>query len=330
MNGPPILLGMVGFADIERAHEILTGVVHRTPVLTSRTLNDRLGCEVFLKAENFQRSGSFKFRGAFHSMSRLSDVERSRGVLTYSSGNHAQALALAGRLMGVPVTVVMPYDAPEVKRAATEGYGAEVVLFDKDETTREGLGRQIQAERGLTLIPPYDHVHVVAGQGTVAKELHEDVPGLDALVVCLGGGGLLSGCALATRAMVPDCLVFGVEPEAGDDICRSMKSRKIETVYNPETIADGARTPSASELTFGIIRENVDEVVTVPDRALLETTHFLFTRMKAVVEPTGALALSALWTGALDLKWKRVGVVLTGGNTDVAQLTTWWTEAGIL
>ncbi len=329
LKGPPILLGMVGFDDIVAAHDRIRNEAHRTPVLTSRTLDERLGCSVFIKAESFQRSGSFKFRGAFNALSKLSDEERSRGVLTYSSGNHAQALALAGKILGVSVTVVMPFDAPHVKRAATEGYGGEVVMFDKDETTREALGRQIQEERGLTLIPPYDHLDIVAGQGTVAKELLEEVPDIDVLVVCVGGGGLLSGCALATRAMSPGVQIYGVEPEAGDDICRSMKSGKIETVFNPETIADGARTPSASELTFGIIRANVDEVLTVPDSALVEVTHFCFTRMKAVIEPTGALALAALWTGRLKFPGQRVGVVVSGGNVDISQLVGWWSAAGL-
>lgn len=319
---------MVQYEDVVSAAERLAGVANRTPVLTSRTLNERLGCEVFLKAESFQRTGAFKFRGAYNAMSRLSDSQRASGVLTYSSGNHAQALAFAGKLLGVSVTVIMPEDAPETKRRATEGYGGEVILYDKDETTREALGAQISEERGLTVIPPFDHPHVVAGQGTVAKELFEEVGELDSVVVCVGGGGLLSGCALSARALNPGGKVYGVEPEAGDDIVRSLKSGKIERVHNPETIADGARTPSPSELTFGLIRANVDEVVTVPDSALLEVTHFLFSRMKAVVEPTGALALAGLWTGAVPAKG-RVGVVLSGGNCDVVKLAEMWKVAGI-
>ena len=320
---------MVSFEDVAEAHERIRPFVHRTPILTSQTLNDRLGCEVFLKAESFQRTGSFKFRGATNAMAQLSPEIRERGVVTFSSGNHAQALALAGRIHATKVTVVMPYDAPAIKKAATEGYGADVVLFDKDETTREALGKRLEEENGWHLIPPFDHPHIVAGQGTVGKELAEDAPELDAFVGCVGGGGLLSGCSLSMRALSPSTKVFGVEPEAGDDVAQSLRAGKLVSIPVPDTIADGARTSSASELTFGLIQKNVDEVVTVSDQALLEVTHFLFHRMKIVVEPTGALALAAIWSGKIEAQGKRVGVTISGGNCDVTKLAKMWVDAGL-
>jgi threonine dehydratase len=307
---------------IRDAAQTIHGVARRTPTMTCRTLDERAGASVVLKCENFQRTGSFKFRGAYHAMSRLGQDERARGVLTFSSGNHAQALALAGRLLGAPVTVVMPHDAPPVKREATIQYGAEVVLYDKDETTREELGSRLAEERGLTIIPPYDHVHIVAGQGTVALEMIEDAGALDLLLVCLGGGGLLSGCAVAAKALLPACRVIGVEPELADDGARSFRTRTLQRVHNPPTIADGARTPSLGKVTFPLILEWVDEVVTVSEDAILDATRFLWERAKLVVEPTGALATAALLSGAVQARGLRVGAIVSGGNADLGRVAT--------
>lgn len=315
---------MVQFSDIERAAQVLAGVAHRTPVLTSKTADDRFGANLFFKCENFQRAGAFKFRGAYFALSQLTEEQRAHGVLTYSSGNHAQALSYAGKLLGVSVTVIMPADAPALKVAATKGYGGEVILYDREETAREELGAKISAERGLTVVPPYDHVDIVAGQGTVAKELIEEVGELDNLLVCAGGGGLLSGCSISAKALSPNCKVIGVEPEAGDDICRSFRSGKIETCHNPDTIADGARTPSPSELTFSIIQRNVFDMLTVKDSTLIECTKFYAERMKMIVEPTGCLSLAALWENQVDVKGRRIGIVISGGNIDLTTLAKFW------
>lgn len=306
----------VSINDVHEAASRIRGFAHRTPVHTSRTVDGLCGATVFFKCENFQRGGAFKFRGAYNALSRLPAEQRAAGVLTFSSGNHAQALALAGRLLGVPVVIVMPDDAPRVKLAATREYGGEVILYDKHEATREELGRKLAAERGLTVIPPYDHPDIVAGQGTVALELHEDVADLDVLLAPCGGGGLLSGCAVASKALRPDCRVIGVEPAAADDATRSFKTGVLQTVHNPETVADGARTPSLGKLTFALIRQHVDDMVTVDDDEILQAMHFLWQRMKLVVEPTGALAFAALHSGALRYPGKRVGVVISGGNVD--------------
>jgi len=295
----------------------LAGQARRTPVMTSRTVNARVGAEVFFKCENFQRIGAFKFRGAYNALVQLSTEEQRRGVLTYSSGNHAQAVALAGQLLGVKTTIVMPQDAPQVKLEATRGYGAEVVTYDQRRTTREALGAAIAAERGLTVIPPYDHPHVVAGQGTAAKELIEEAGRLDFLFVPCGGGGLLSGCAIAAAALSPGCKAIGVEPEAGDDATRSFRTKTLQTCHNPETIADGARTPSLGKITFPLVLAHVHDMITVSDRELLDTMLYLWERMKIVVEPTGALAAAGLFKGAHDVRGKRVGVVISGGNVDL-------------
>ncbi|MBS1709849.1 MAG: threo-3-hydroxy-L-aspartate ammonia-lyase [Armatimonadetes bacterium] len=315
---------MVTLADVQAARERLRGIAHVTPVLTSRTLDGMVGLKVFCKMESFQRGGAFKFRGAYNAMAQLSPDQRTRGVLTYSSGNHAAALALAGSLFACPVTVVMPSDAPAVKKAATEGYGGEVVLYDRAEQSREALGRRLAEEKGLTVIPPYDHPHIVAGAGTTAMELLESCPDLDAVVVPCGGGGLLGGCSLTAKALRPGIKVYGVEPEAGDDAARSMASGKLETVDNPQTIADGARTPSLSELTFGLAQKHVDGIVTVSDAELLQATRFMWERMKCVVEPTGVLGLAAVMTGKLATSSQRVGVVVSGGNADVKALSALW------
>jgi threonine dehydratase len=311
LSAPPVV-----FADIEAAARTIEGHAHRTPVLTSSTIDRKTGGAVFFKCENFQRAGAFKFRGAFNALSRLSDDDRRRGVLTFSSGNHAQAIALSGRLLSIPTVVVMPRDAPEVKVRATREYGAEVVLYDRDQDNREELGKKISAERGLVTIPPYDHPHVIAGQGTAALELIKETGPLDYLFVCVGGGGLISGCATAAAALSPQCKVIGVEPEAGDDGARSFKTGTLQTVTNPETIADGARTPSLGKLTFALIQAHVHDMTTVSDRELATTMFYLWERMKIMVEPTGALGATAALSGRIDLRGKKVGVVISGGNVD--------------
>jgi threo-3-hydroxy-L-aspartate ammonia-lyase len=308
----------VALTDVRSAAARLDGVAHRTPVHTSRTVDARCSAAVFFKCESFQRGGAFKFRGAYNALSCLSPEQRAAGVLTFSSGNHAQALALAGRLLGVQVVIVMPDDAPRVKLNATREYGGEVILYDKHEATREELGRKIAAERGLTVIPPYDHPDIIAGQGTLALELHQDVPELDVLLAPCGGGGLLSGCAVASKALRPNCRVIGVEPAAADDATRSFKTGVLQTVHNPETVADGARTPSLGKLTFPLIQQHVDDMITIEDEAILQAMRFLWQRMKLVVEPTGALAYAALHSGALKLQGKRIGVIISGGNVDLS------------
>jgi threonine dehydratase len=311
------------YADVESAARQIAGVAHRTPVATSRTINERVGAEVFFKCENFQRGGAFKFRGAYNALSRLSPDERRRGVVTFSSGNHAQAIALAGRILDIPRTIVMPDDAPEVKRAATAGYGAEIIIYDRARQHREEIGRQLAEERGLTLIPPFDHPHIIAGQGTAARELIEDVGPLDALLVPCGGGGLLSGSALSARALSPACRVVGVEPEGGDDATRSFRTKTLQRVENPETVADGARTPSLGTLTFPLVLQLVSEMTTVDDPTLIKTMFYLWERMKLVVEPTGALGAAALLNRSVVFGAGRIGVILSGGNVDFATLKAW-------
>jgi threonine dehydratase len=316
MNAPVQPLP-VTYADIEAAAARLAGQAHRTPVLRSRTVDARVGAEVFFKCENFQRIGAFKFRGAYNALAQLDADGRRRGVLTFSSGNHAQAIALAGRLLGIPTVIVMPEDAPPVKLAATRGYGAEVITYDTKRTTREALGAKIAAERGLTVVPPYDHPHVVAGQGTAAKELLEDRGPLDWLFVPCGGGGLLSGCAIAATHLAPGCRVVGVEPEAGDDATRSFRTRTLQTVHNPDTIADGARTPSLGRITFPLVLAHVHDMRTVSDRELLDAMLHLWERMKIVVEPTGALGAAGLFKEGDAVRGRRIGVVVSGGNVDL-------------
>lgn len=310
----------VQYADVVAAAARLAGHAHRTPVLTSRTVDARTGAQVFFKCENFQRMGAFKFRGAFNALAQLSDDERRRGVLAYSSGNHAQAVALAGRELGAPVTIVMPQDAPGVKIKATRGYGAEVVLYDKHTASREQLSANIARERGLALIPPFDHPHVVAGQGTAAMELMEEAGALDYLFVPCGGGGLISGCALAASALAPACKVIGVEPAAGDDATRSFKSRTLQSCHNPDTIADGARTESLGAVTFPLVLALVSDMTTVTDPELIAAMLYLWERMKIVVEPTGALGAAGLFERGYPVAGKRVGVIVSGGNADFAAL----------
>ena len=310
--------GLPGFADVEAARRRLEGFAHRTPVLTSRFADERTGGQLFFKCENLQRSGSFKFRGAYNAIAALPADERQRGVMAFSSGNHAQAIALASRLLDVSATILMPADSPAMKRAATRGYGAEVVTYDRYTENREALARSLAAERGLTLIPPYDHFDVIAGQGTAAAELIEATGPLDMLLVCLGGGGLLSGCALAAAAMSPGCLVIGVEPAAGDDGRQSLAKGEIVTIPVPRSIADGALTTHLGDLTFPIVRELASEIVTVSDEALVEAMRFFAERMKMVVEPTGCLASAAAFSGAVSCEGRRVGVIVSGGNVDLA------------
>lgn len=314
----------VGHADIAAAAARLDGHAHRTPVLTSRTVDARCGAKVWFKCENFQRMGAFKFRGAFNALSQLRPEQQRAGVLTYSSGNHAQAVALAGSLLGTKTLIVMPADAPRVKLEATRGYGAEVVTYDPRTAKREELAATIARERGMTVIPPYDHAHVVAGQGTAAKELIEETGALDYLLVPCGGGGLLSGCAVAASHWSPGCKVIGVEPEAGDDATRSFRSKTLQRCDNPDTIADGARTPSLGTITFPLVLHYVQDMVTVNDAELLRNMFWLWERMKMVVEPTGALGAAALLEGKLaarhDFKGKRIGVLISGGNADFKAL----------
>jgi len=311
------------FSDVESAARQIEGVAHHTPVVSSRTVNARSGAEVLFKCENLQRGGAFKFRGAYNALSRLSADERRRGVATFSSGNHAQAIALAGQVLDIPRVIVMPSDAPAVKRIATEGYGGEVVLYDRDREDREAIGKRLAAERGLTLIPPYDHPHIIAGQGTAARELIEEVGTLDFLFAPCGGGGLLSGTALAAHAMAPACKVIGVEPAAADDATRSFRTRQLQTVHNPKTVADGARTPSLGTLTFPLVLQHVSDMATVGDAVLLRTMFYLWERLKLVVEPTGALGAAAALEGTTSIRGARVGVILSGGNVDFAQVSGW-------
>ena len=310
----------VQYEDVAAAAARLLGRAHRTPVMTSRTVDARTGARVFFKCENFQRMGAFKFRGAFNALAQLPAEARRRGVLAYSSGNHAQAVALAGRELGIAVTIVMPQDAPAVKLEATRGYGAEVILYDRHAASREALSAAIAAERGLAVIPPFDHAQVIAGQGTAAKELIEDAGPLDYLFVPCGGGGLISGCAVAASRLSPDCKVVGVEPAAGDDATRSFKSGQLQSCHNPDTIADGARTHSLGTLTFPLVLALVNDMTTVSDAELLSGMLYLWERMKIVVEPTGALGAAGLFERSYPVAGKRVGVIVSGGNVDLKQI----------
>jgi threo-3-hydroxy-L-aspartate ammonia-lyase len=309
----------VSFADVRAAAERLGGVAHRTPVVTSRTLDARIGGHAFLKCENLQRMGAFKFRGAYNRIAQLSAAERERGVVAFSSGNHAQGVALAAQLLGVRATIVMPSDAPEAKVAATREYGAEIVPYDRMTMNRGEIAAKIAAERGATLVPPYDDPAIVAGQGTVALELLEEVPGLDVLVVCTGGGGLLAGCALAATALRPGIAIYGVEPEAGDDFAQSFALGERVEIPVPDTIADGQQTTSPGELTFPIVKRLCAGILTVSDDELRAAMRFAFERLKLVIEPSGASALAALLAGRLDVRGQRVGAIVSGGNVDAAR-----------
>jgi len=311
---------MVTIDDVRAAAARLDGIAHRAPVLTSRTLDERVGAAVFVKAECFQRGGAFKFRGAYNRIASLAPEERARGVVAFSSGNHAQAVALAARLLGISATILMPTDTPAAKLEATRGYGAEIVTYDRYREDREALGRALAAERGGTLVPPYEHPDVIAGQGTAAMELVDDVGDLDVLVVCVGGGGLIAGCSTAVKGLRPATRVVGVEPETGDDTRRSLAAGRRVRIPVPRTIADGLQADIPGELTFSINRERVDEVVTVSDEQILAAMAFLFDRMKVVTEPSGAAAVAALLAGRVDgVAGRRVGVLISGGNVGVAR-----------
>jgi threo-3-hydroxy-L-aspartate ammonia-lyase len=312
---------MVSYEDVAAAHERIKPQARRTPVMTSRQVDERTAAKVFFKCENLQRMGAFKFRGAYNALSQLTQDERGRGVLAFSSGNHAQAVALAGKLLSVKSVIVMPADAPKVKLEATRGYGGEVVVYQKGED-REALAAKLAKERGLVLIPPFDHPHIVAGQGTAAKELIEDAGALDVLLVPCGGAGLLSGCAIAARHLSPQCHVIGVEPAAGDDATQSFAQRKLVKIEVPDTIADGARTTSLGTVTFPLVLRYVNEMLTVTDDELLRAMFWLWERMKLVVEPTGALAACALLEKKLEVKNLKVGVILSGGNVDLRWAAT--------
>lgn len=311
------MLTLPTYDDVAAAATRLQGQAHRTPVMRSRTIDGELSAQLFFKCENLQRMGAFKFRGAFNALSRFDAQQRKSGVVTFSSGNHAQAIALSARLLGMTATIIMPNDAPAAKVAATRGYGGNVVLYDRFTEDREQIGRDLAEKHGMTLIPPYDHPDVIAGQGTAAKELIEDVGDLDALFVCLGGGGLLSGSALAARALSPRCKIYGVEPEAGNDGQQSFRSGKIVHIDTPKTIADGAQTQHLGAYTFEIIRRDVDDVLTATDPELIDTMRFFATRMKLIVEPTGGLSLAGARGMKAQLKGLRVGVIISGGNVDL-------------
>ncbi|MGW8394041.1 threo-3-hydroxy-L-aspartate ammonia-lyase [Pseudoduganella sp. HUAS MS19] len=307
----------ITYEDIVAAAARIEGYAHRTPVLTSRTANEESGAEIFFKAENLQRMGAFKFRGGFNALSRFNEAQRKAGVVAFSSGNHAQAIALSAKLLGIPATIIMPHDAPASKVAATRGYGGNVVIYDRYKEDREAIGRKLAEEKGMTLIPPYDHADVIAGQGTAAKELFDEVGELDYLFVCLGGGGLLSGSALAARALSPKCRLYGVEPEAGNDGQQSFRSGAIVHIDTPKTIADGAQTQHLGSLTFPIIQREVDDILTVSDAELVDAMRFFAARMKIVVEPTGCLGFAAVRKMKEELRGKRVGVLISGGNIDI-------------
>jgi threo-3-hydroxy-L-aspartate ammonia-lyase len=311
------MLQLPTYDDVAAAARRLQGQAHRTPVLRSATANRLLKAEVFFKCENLQRMGAFKFRGAYNALSKFSPAQRKAGVIAFSSGNHAQAIALSARLLNIPATILMPADAPQAKLDATRAYGGEVITFDRYAEDREALTAQLAAERGLTLIPPYDHPDVIAGQGTAARELFEETGPLDVLLVPLGGGGLLSGTALATRALAPDCKLYGVEPEAGNDAQQSLRKGEIVHIDTPNTLADGAQTQHLGRFTFEVIRRDVDDVLTASDAQLVEAMRFFAERMKLVVEPTGCLGFAAARHAGLALEGKRVGVILSGGNVDL-------------
>ncbi len=310
------------FDDVVAAAKRIEGHAHRTPVMTSRTVNDELGAEVFFKCENFQRMGAFKFRGAFNALSRFDDRQRRAGVVTFSSGNHAQAIALSARILGLPATILMPHDAPAAKAAATKGYGGNVVVYDRYNEDREAIGKKLAEEKGMTLIPPYDHPDVISGQGTAARELFDEVGDLDALFVPLGGGGLLSGSALSGRALSSRCRLYGVEPEAGNDGQQSFRSGALVHIDTPRTIADGAQTQHLGAYTFAIIKRDVDDIFTATDDELVDSMRFFAARMKIVAEPTGCLGFAAARKLKSELRGKRVGIVISGGNIDLERFTS--------
>jgi threo-3-hydroxy-L-aspartate ammonia-lyase len=309
----------VAIEDIRNARDTLAGLAHFTPIVTSPAADQRAGARLFFKCENLQRTGAFKFRGAYNALSKALASTARRGVVTFSSGNHAQAIALSAQLLGVPALIVMPEDAPASKVSATQGYGAEIVWYDRYRKDREQLAKALASERGFVMIPPYDHPDVIAGQGTVAMEMFDQRTGLDLLVVPLGGGGLLAGCAIAAKAINPECRLVGVEPEAGNDGQQSLRANRIVHIDTPRTIADGAQTQHLGEHTFPILRQLVDDIVTVSDDQLIDAMRFCRDTMDMVVEPTGCLAAAAVLSGRLDLEGRSVGIVVSGGNIDSAR-----------
>jgi len=313
------MLNLPTYTDVAAAAERIAGKANRTPVLTSRTADEALGAEIFFKCENYQRMGAFKFRGAMNALSKFDPRQRAAGVVAFSSGNHAQAIALSAKLLGIPATIIMPLDAPAAKVAATKGYGGNVVTYDRYTEDREEIGRRFAEQHGMTLIPPYDHPDVIAGQGTATKELIEEVGALDALFVCLGGGGLLAGSALAARQLAPGCKIYGVEPQAGNDGQQSFRSGSIVHIETPKTIADGAQTQHLGQHTFAIIRRDVDDIFTATDEQLIACMRFFAERMKMVVEPTGCLGFAAAREMKAQLKGQRVGVIVSGGNVDLVR-----------
>lgn len=309
------------FDRIQNAKKRLKDYAHVTPIMTSRTLNRLVGAEVYCKCENFQKVGAFKFRGAFNSISQLSKEEKKRGVITYSSGNHAQAVALVGQMLNIQTTIVMPQNAPATKRAATEEYGATIVEYDPDKAIREDIAKEFETSKGYTMIPPFDHEEVIAGQGTAAMEMFDEIGSLDMLLVPCGGGGLLSGSAIAAKGMLPNCMVIGIEPELADDATKSFQTKKLHSVKNPPTIADGTRTASLGKITFPLVLEYVDNMKTVSENAIIEAVKFFFYRMKLVIEPSGALGLAAILSRSV-VPEGRVGIILSGGNIDSSTMTT--------
>ena len=309
----------ISYDDIVTAHERIKDAAHRTPVMTSSTADAMTGAKLFFKCDNLQRMGAFKFRGAYNALSQFTPEQRAKGVVAYSSGNHAQAVALSAKLLGMRSVIIMPEDAPALKIAATKGYGAEVVLYNRYTESREAIGGKMAEEQGLTLIPPYDHPHVMAGQGTAAKELIEDAGPLDVILAPLGGGGLLSGCAVAAKALCPNCTVYGVEPEAGNDGQQSFRSGQVVRIETPQTIADGAQTQYLGKQTFPVIQKHVTDIFTATDAELVTTMHFFGERMKLIVEPTGSLAAAAVFAKKFDPAGKRIGIVISGGNVDLTR-----------
>ncbi|HEK0786075.1 threo-3-hydroxy-L-aspartate ammonia-lyase [Proteus sp. GOKU] len=307
------------YKDVAQAHQRILPYLNKTPVLTSRTINELTGAQFYFKCENFQRMGAFKFRGAMNALSQFTAEQRKNGVVTFSSGNHAQAIALSAKLLGIPATIIMPEDAPKAKMDATKGYGGRVITYNRYTEDREKIGQQLAQKEGLTLIPPYDHPHIIAGQGTAAKELFDEIGELDMLFVPLGGGGLLSGSLLSTKALSPDCKIFGVEPLAGNDGQQSLRKGEIIHIDTPKTIADGAQTQHLGNYTFEIIRNNVDDILTATDEELISAMQFYAQRMKMIVEPTGCLSLAAARQFGDKLKGKKIGIIISGGNVDIAQ-----------
>ena len=311
---------LVEISDIQAAAKRLDGIACRTPVLTSTTINQITNSQVFFKCENFQRTGSFKFRGAYNALSQLSESQKQKGVITFSSGNHAQGIALAGKLLNIPTTIVMPENAPLVKQTATQSYGAEVILYNPQQISREELAENLAREKDLIIIPPFDHPHIIAGQGTTALELIQEVEDLDLLLVCCGGGGLISGCGIVAKSLLPNCSVIGIEPAQADDATRSFHSKTLQIVNNPNTIADGARTSSLGQITFPLVLKYVDDMMTVSEEAIIRTMYFIWERMKIVVEPTGVLAAAALLEGVVKSPGSNIGVIISGGNVDLTKI----------